>query len=85
MKDCVDKLEKKIENLSLNQISLFLYSLHLINNKEYTQINQIRKQRNRIVHQKDSSGAVFFGEKANKKYKKLIENAVKIISSLKGS
>jgi len=79
------KLDKKIENLSLNQVSLFLYGFHQINHKEFTKINQIRRERNRIIHQKDSSIPVFFGDKANKKYKKLVENALEIISSLKTS
>ena len=76
-------LEKKLENLSLTEVTTFLYGLHQINHKEFTQISQIRKERNKIIHPRGLSIPVFFGEKANKKYKTLVENALKIISSLK--
>jgi hypothetical protein len=77
------KLGKKLENLSLNEISVFLYTLHQINDKEFTQINQIQKARNRIIHPRGTKIPVYFGEKADKKYEKMVKNALNIISSLK--
>jgi len=77
------KLGKKLDNLSLNDLSVFLYTLHQINDKEFTQINQIRKERNRIIHPRGTRIPVYFGEKTNNKYEKMVENAINIISSLK--
>jgi len=77
------KLGKKLDNLSLNDLSVFLYTLHQINDKEFTQIKQIRKERNRIIHPRGTRIPVYFGEKANNKYEKMVENAINIISSLK--
>ncbi len=77
------KLGKKLDNLSLNDLSVFLYTLYQINDKEFTQINQIRKERNRIIHPRGTRIPVHFGEKANNKYEKMVENAINIISSLK--
>ena len=77
------KLCKKLDNLSLNDVSVFLYMLHQINDKEFTQINQIRKERNRIIHPRGTKIPVYFGEKANNKYEKMVENTINIISSLK--
>ena len=77
------KLGKKLDNLSLNEISVFLYILHQITDKEFTQINQIRKARNRIIHPRGTKIPIYFGEKANSKYEKMVENAINIISSLK--
>ncbi len=77
------KLGKKLDNLSLNDLSVFLYTLHQIKDKEFTQINQIRKERNRIIHPRGTRIPVYFGEKANNKYEKMVENAINIISSLK--
>ena len=77
------KLGKKLENLSLNEISIFLYTLHQIGDKEFTQINQICKERNRIIHSRRTEIPVYFGEKADNKYKKIVENTIKIIHSLK--
>jgi len=76
------KLAKKLNNLSLDEISVFLYTLHQINDKEFTQINQIRKARNRIIHPSGTKIPVYFGEKADNKYEKMVENAINIISSL---
>jgi hypothetical protein len=77
------KLDKKIESLSLSEVTTFLYGFHQINNKEYTIINQIRREKKRIINPKDFSNLTFSGEKANKKYNHLIKNSLKIISSLK--
>jgi hypothetical protein len=85
LKNRKTKLGKKLDNLSLNEVSLFLYALHQISDKEHTQINQIQKERNRIVHPRGAKIPIYFGEKADNKYKKLIENALEIISSLKTS
>ena len=77
------KLDKKIERLSLNEVALFLYTLHEITSKEFTEINKLQKARHSIVHPKKSTDPLFYGDKANKKYKPLIQNAIKVISSLK--
>jgi len=77
------KLGKKLENLTFNDIAIFLYAIHQISDKEFTQINQIRKERNRIIHPRGTLIRVYFGEKANNKYKKMVENTIKIIHSLK--
>ncbi|MCW4022058.1 MAG: hypothetical protein NWF02_02705 [Candidatus Bathyarchaeota archaeon] len=79
------KLHKKIESLSLNQITLLLYTLHEINSKEYTEINKIQKAVKSIVHPKKTSTPTFSGDKANNKYKPLIEIATQIISTLKNN
>jgi len=50
LKNRKTKFGKKLDNCSLNEVSLFLYALHQISDKEHTQINQIQKERNRIVH-----------------------------------
>lgn len=77
------KLHKKIERLGLTEVTLFLYTLHEINSKEFTEINKLQKARHSILHPKKSTEPLFYGEKANKKYKPLIQNAIKVISSLK--
>ncbi len=76
-------LGKKLDNFSLNDVSILLYAQHQISDKEFTQISQIRKERNRIIHQRGTSIRVYFGEKVNNKYKKMVENTIKIIHSLK--
>ena len=76
-------LDKKIQNITLKQLTLFLYSLHEINSKEFTEINKIQSQKNRIINPKKTCPQTYFGEKANKKYKPLIESTIKIISTLK--
>jgi len=40
------KLGNKLDNFSLNDVAIFLYILHQIGDREFTQINQIRKERN---------------------------------------
>lgn len=77
------KLGKKLDNLTLSNIAIFLYAMHQINDKEFTQINQVRKERNRIIHPRSNKIPVYFGEKANAKYKKMVENTIRIISLLK--
>ncbi len=77
------KLHKKIERLTLNEVTLFLYTLHEINSKEFTEINKLQKARQSIVHPKKTSEPLFSGNKANKKYEPLIQNAITVISSLK--
>jgi hypothetical protein len=77
------KLCKKLDKFSLNEISVFLYILHQINDKEFTQINQIQKARNRIINPRGTKIPVYFGEKADNKYEKMVENAINLISSLK--
>jgi hypothetical protein len=79
------KLGKKLDNLTLSNIAIFLYAMHQINDKEFTQINQIRKERNRIIHPRGNKIPVYFGEKANAKYKKMVENTIRIISILKSN
>ncbi len=79
------KLDKKIERLSLNEVALFLYTLHEINSKEFTEINKIQSAQNKIVHPKKTSNTIFSGDKANKQYKSLIDIAVQIISRLKNN
>jgi hypothetical protein len=74
---------KKLDGFSLNDVSIFLYALHQINDKEFTQMNQVRKARNRIIHPRNNKNEIYFGEKADKKYGKMVENTIKIISSLK--
>lgn len=83
LKNRKTKLGKKLDNLSLNEISLFLYAMHQIDDKEFTQINQIQKAKNRIIHPKGTINDLFFGKKANNNYKNMIDNAIKIIQSLK--
>jgi len=78
------KLDKKIERLSLKEVALFLYSLHEINSKQFTEINKIQRQKNRIIHPKQSNKiSTWSGDKANKKHQALLENALKIITHLK--
>ena len=77
------QLGKKLGNFSLNDISILLYALHQISNKEFTQISQIQKERNRIVHRRGEKIPVYYGEKANIKYKKIVDNTIKMIASLK--
>ena len=77
------KLGKKLDNFSLNDVAIFLYILHQIGDREFTQINQIRKERNRIIHPRGTNIPVYFGEKADNKFKKIVENTIKIISLLK--
>jgi hypothetical protein len=73
---------KKLENLSLSQAATLLYGLNLIKNGDFTQINQVWSERIRIVHPKGSLPA-YVGKEANRKYGKIITNALKIIESLK--
>jgi len=83
LKNRKTKLGKKLDNLDLNDIAIFLYAMHQINDKEFTQINQIRKERNRIIHSRGTKIPVYFGEKANNKYAKMVENTINIISKMK--
>jgi len=83
LKNRKTKLGKKLDNLSLNDVAIFLYTMHQISDKEFTQINQIRKVKNRIIHPRRTKIPVYFGEKANNKYRKMVENTIKIIQSLK--
>ena len=83
LKNQKTKLGKKLDNLTLTNIAIFLYAMHQINDKEFTQINQIRKERNRIIHPRGTKIPVYFGEKANNKYAKMVENTINIISTLK--
>ena len=83
LKNRKTKLGKKLDNLDLKDIAIFLYAMHQINDREFTQINQICKERNRIIHSRGTKIPVYFGEKADNKYEKMVENAINIISSLK--
>ena len=85
LKNQKTKLGKKLDNLTLSNIAIFLYAMHQINDKEFTQINQIRKERNRIIHPRGTKIPIYFGEKANAKYKKMVENTIRIISLLKSN
>jgi hypothetical protein len=73
LKNRKTKLNKKLDNLALNDIAIFLYAMHQINDTEFTQINQIRKERNRIIHPRGNKIPMYFGEKANVKYKKWLK------------
>lgn len=83
LKNQKTKLGKKLDNLTLKNIAIFLYAMHQINDREFTQINQIQKERNRIIHPRGTKTPVYFGEKANNKYSKMVENTINIISTLK--
>ncbi len=83
LKNRKNKLGKKLDNLCLNEIAIFLYAMHQIDDKEFTQINQIQKIKNRITRPKGTKTTPYFGNKANKKYSLIVENANKIIQSLK--
>lgn len=76
------QLSGKLENLSLNEVAVFLYGLGLIDEKFFTWMTQIWNERNNIVHQKGALPA-YVGEEANKKYGKMISNALEIIKFLK--
>lgn len=77
------KLGRKLEHLSLNHVTTLLYGLGLIENKDFTQMGQIWGERINIVHPKRKLPA-YVGEAANKKYGKMVRNALRIIESLKG-
>jgi len=77
------KLGKELEGLSLYHVTTFLYGLGLIEDKDFSQMTQIRVERNRIVHPKGTPRA-YVGEEADKKYGKMISNALRIIEFLKG-
>jgi hypothetical protein len=76
------KIIEKLEGLSLPEVSLFLYGLGLIEEKRYTHMSQIWRERIKIVHQKGILPA-YVGEEANKKYGKMIKHALEIIGNLK--
>lgn len=81
-KDRNIKLNRRLENLSLNEVAIFLYGLDLIYEKFFTWITQIWSERIDIVHQKRTLRA-YVGDKANKKYSEMIRNALEIITFLK--
>ena len=76
------QLSGRLENLSLNEVAIFLYGLEMINERFFTYMTQIWSERGNIVHQKGTLPA-YVGNEANKKYGKMIRNALKIIRFLK--
>lgn len=76
------KLGKKLERLSLPEVTILLYGLELIKTNHFAYMNKIWKERIKIVHPKGTLPA-YVGEEANKKYGKMIDDALKIIDFLK--
>lgn len=76
------KPTRKLEKLSLYQITKLLYELNLIKRKHFTLMNRVRAERNKLVHPKGILPA-YVGEEANKKYGKMIREALGIIQFLK--
>ena len=85
LKNRKTKLGKKLDNLTLTEIAIFLYAMHQINDKEFTQINQIQKAKNRIIHPKGTKNNLYSDKKANSKSKNMVDNAISIIQSLKSN
>jgi lambda repressor-like predicted transcriptional regulator len=76
------QLSGKLEGLSLNDVTTFLYGLSLIDEKFFTWMTEIWKERISIVHQRETLPA-YVGDEANKKYGKVIANTLEIIAFLK--
>ncbi|MEJ2272528.1 MAG: hypothetical protein P8X91_08655 [Candidatus Bathyarchaeota archaeon] len=83
LKNRKTKIGKKLDNLTLTEVAVFLYAMHQINDKEFTQINQIQKAKNRIIHPKGTNKILYFGKKADNDYKNMVDIAIKLIHSLK--
>jgi neutral trehalase len=82
-KDTKSRLRKKdLEELSLYNVIKFLFGLSLIKKQEFNQMDEIRKERNTIVHTKGIP-PLYVGNKANDKYEKMVNNTLDIIKSLK--
>jgi hypothetical protein len=75
-------LSGRLEGLSLNDVSTFLYGLELIDEKFFTWMTQIWSERTDIVHQRVTLPA-YIGDEANKKYGNMTRNALEIIDFLK--
>jgi hypothetical protein len=76
------QLGEMLKRLSLSKVANLLKSNDLINEKQFSKIKQIWNERNDIVHPKGILPA-YVGGKANKKYRKMIGDALKIIEYLK--
>jgi hypothetical protein len=76
------RLSGRLEGLSLNDVTTFLYGLDLINEKFFTWMTQIWSERIDVVHPRGVLPA-YVGEEANKKYGEMIRNALEIINFLK--
>lgn len=81
-KDRKIKLSGRLESLSLNEVAFFLYGLEMIDDRFFTFMTQIWSKRIKIVHQKGTL-PVYVGNEANKRYGKIIRNALEIITFLK--
>lgn len=75
-------IDEKVEDLTLFKVASFLHEFGLIDHNDFTHINEIRKERNSMVHQKESNIA-YVGESANEKYEKMKNNALRIITALR--
>jgi hypothetical protein len=76
------QLGELLKRLSLSKVANLLKSNDLINEKQFSKMKQIWSERNDIVHPKGILPAYVGGE-ANKKYGKMIGEALKIIEYLK--
>lgn len=80
-KEKVVELSGRLEDLSLPEVAILLYGLELIKPIFFTHMNQIWRERTKIVHPKGSLPA-YVGEEANKKYGRMIRQALAIIQFL---
>ena len=71
-----------LENLSLNEVAFFLYGLKIVNEKYFTWMTQVWKERIKVVHQKGELHA-YVGDEANKKYCGMIKRALEVLKFLK--
>lgn len=89
----IDKLKKAfedrkikllgcLESLSLNEVAIFLYGLRLVDEKYFTWMVQLWKERLKVVHQKGELPA-YVGTDATKKYKEMITRALEVLGFLK--
>jgi hypothetical protein len=80
------ELGGKLDRYSLQEVALVLYSLGSIESKTYTQMIEIWRERTKIVHPESAPPkGNFLGHDANRKYGKMIKNALRIVRVLKGS
>lgn len=73
------KLPERLKKLSFTNASILLYGLGILEYKHFSWMIEIWKERIKIVHQKEEL-PLYVGDKANKKYGKMINHALTIIN-----
>jgi len=80
----------KLEKMNLNEAAILLFGLGLIEQREFNVIDEIWKERNQIIHRLNMDVLTEnynprLNSEANKKFGKMINDAMDVISSLKKS